>query len=88
MNSPICYKVIYTKSLDNANEVVAESWECKTKDLAINLFNERVNKLMKEILDNEYYQAKISIHKHKALIRLESTHHCLAIVDDMNKSIL
>ena len=82
------YKVVYTKTLDRADEVVAESWEYENKDLAINLFNERVNMLMKEILDNEYYQAKISIHKHKALIRIESTHYCIAVVDDLNKPIV
>ena len=81
------FKVIFTKTLENADEVVAESWEYDNKDLAINLFNERVNKLMKEILDNEYYQAKISIHKHKALFHIESTHYCIAVVDDLNKGI-
>ena len=48
------FKVIYTKTLENADEVVAESWEYENKDLAINLFNERVNKLIEMILGNEY----------------------------------
>ena len=81
------FKVICTKTLENADEVVAESWEYETKDLAINLFNERVNRLMQEILNNEYFNAKISIHRHKALIRIESTHYCIAIVDSLNKGV-
>lgn len=79
------YKVIYTKSLDHADDVVAESWEYENYDLAVNLFNERVNRIVKEILDNEFLKAKISIHKHKAIVKVEDTHHCIAIVDDMNK---
>lgn len=81
------FKVIYTKTLENADEVVAESWEYENKDLAINLFNERVNKLIEMILGNEYLNTKISIHKHKALFRIESTHYCIAVVDDLNKGI-
>lgn len=81
------FKVIYTKTLENADEVVAESWEYENKDLAINLFNERVNKLIEMILGNEYLNTKISIHKHKALFHIESTHYCIAVVDDLNKGI-
>lgn len=81
------YKVIYTKSLDYADDVVAESWEYENYDLALNLFSERVNRIVKEILDNEFLKAKISIHKHKAIAKIEDTHHCIAIVDDMNKGV-
>lgn len=81
------FKVIYTKTLDNADDVVAESWEYDNLDLAITLFNERVKKLLDEILGNEFIKAKISIHKHKAIIKIESTHYCLAVVDDLNKGV-
>lgn len=81
------FKVIYTKTLDNADDVVAESWEYDNVDLAIDLFNERVKKLLDEILGNEFIKSKISIHKHKAIIKMESTHHCLAVVDDLNKGV-
>lgn len=81
------FKVIYTKTLDNADDVVAESWEYDNLDLAITLFNERVKKLLDEILGNEFIKSKISIHKHKAIIKMESTHYCLAVVDDLNKGV-
>lgn len=78
------HKVIYTKTLDNADDAVAESWEYTDKNDAIALFKERVNKLLQEILSNEFYNAKINIHGHTALIRIESTHYCISVVDDMN----
>ncbi|MBP5784755.1 MAG: hypothetical protein J6W16_04135 [Methanobrevibacter sp.] len=88
MNSPICYKVIYTKSLDNASDVIAESWEYTDKNDAIKLFNDKVNQFVKEILKNQFLKFNCSIVGYKAMIKIESTHHCIAIVDDMNKSIL
>ena len=81
------YKVVYTKTLDNADDIVAESWEYEDKDLAIALFNERMNKLLAEILDNGFFNAKISIHGHRALVQIESTHYCIAVVDDLNKGV-
>ena len=81
------FKVVYTKSLDNADDVIAESWEYENKDLAVLLFKERLHKLFSEILDNEFYNAKISIHGYRALVKLESTHYCLAVVDDLNKGV-
>lgn len=81
------FKVVYTKSLDNADDVVAESYEYENLDLAIQLFNERVNKLVDEVLENEFLKTKISIHRHKALIRIEDSHYCIAIIDDMNKGV-
>ena len=81
------YKVVYTKTLDNADDLEAESWEYESKDLALTLFNERVNKLLAEILENEFLRAKISIHGHKALFKIESTHYCIAVVDDLNRGV-
>ena len=81
------YNVVYTKSLEYADDIETRVWEYETLDLAINLFNEQVNKLVAEILENEFLQAKISIHRHKALIRIEGTHYCISIVDDMNRGV-
>ena len=74
------YKVVYTKSLEYADDIETRLWEYENLDSAVNLFNDQVNKLVAEVLENEFLQAKISIHKHKALIRIESTHYCIAIV--------
>ena len=74
------YKVVYTKSLEHADDIETRLWEYENLDSAVNLFNDQVNKLVAEVLENEFLQAKISIHKHKALIRIESTHYCIAIV--------
>lgn len=74
------YKVIYTKSLDNADEVVAQIFEHKELQDAIESFNENVKYVMKLAFDNEYVNCKVSMHKHKALIKIEDTHYCIAIV--------
>ena len=74
------YKVVYTKSLEYADDIETRVWEYENLDSAVNLFNDQVNKHVAEVLENEFLQAKISIHKHKALIRIESTHYCIAVV--------
>ena len=73
------YNVVYTKSLEHADDIETRVWEYENLDSAVNLFNDQVNKLVAEVLENEFLQAKISIHKHKALIRIESTHYCIDI---------
>ena len=81
------YNVVYTKSLEHADDIETRVWEYETLDLAIKLFNDQVNKLVAEVLENEFLHANSSIHRHKALIRIEGTHYCIAIVDDMNKGV-
>ena len=81
------YNVVYTKSLEHADDIETRVWEYENLDLAIELFNEQVNKLVTEVLENEFLHANISIYRHKALIRIEGTHYCIAIVDDMNKGV-
>ena len=81
------YNVVYTKSLEHADDIETKVWEYENLNLAIELFNEQVNKLVAEVLENKFSHANINIHRHKALIRIEGTHYCIAIVDDMNKGV-
>ena len=81
------YNVVYTKSLEHADDIETRVWEYENLDLAIKLFNDQVNELVAEVLENEFLHANISIYRHKALIRIEGTHYCIAIVDDMNKGV-
>lgn len=81
------YKMIYTKSLDNADEIIAESWEYQKKEDAIELFNERVFSLIKKMLNNEFMHVNINMHRYRALIKVEGEHHCFAVVNDMNKVV-
>lgn len=75
------YKVVYTKTLDDADEIVAQVFEHEKLQDAINSFNENVKHIVKLAFDNEYFNCKMSMHKHKALIKIENTHYCLAIVE-------
>ena len=81
------YNVVYTKSLEHADDIETRAWEYENLDLAIKLFNDQVNKLVAEVLVNEFLNTNIGIYRHKALIRIEGTHYCIAIVDDMNKGV-
>lgn len=74
------YKVIYTKTRDNADDVIAESTNFEDEKPAIELFNNYVNSLVNEMLYNELLVCKMSIHNHKASIKIEGTHYCIAIV--------
>ena len=76
------FNVIYTESLDNADDIISKSFDYEDEKDAIALFNEKVQKLMNEILGNEYLKSKISIHRHKALIKMENRHYVIAIVKD------
>ena len=73
------FNVIYTESLDNADDIISKSFDYED---AIALFNENVQRLMSEILGNEYLKSKISIHRHKALIKMENRHYVITIVKD------
>ena len=42
------YKMIYTRTLDHADDIVAESWEYEKKEDAVALFYERLAKVWKE----------------------------------------
>ena len=76
------YTVIYTKSLENASDLVAQLWEYENHNDALALFKEKVNELVKSALDNEFIDFRVSMQHNKAIIRFESTHHCIAVVKD------
>ncbi len=76
------YTYIYTKSLDNASDMVTKALDFEKKSDAIDLFNDRVKHLVDEALNNELLNFKISMHNYKAIVKIESTHHCVAVVKD------
>lgn len=76
------YTVVYTKSLDHANDMVAKSYEYANKNDAINLFNERVSALLDKVLNNEFLNCNFSISNHKAMIKIVDEHYCIAVVSD------
>ena len=76
------YTVIYTKSLDHANDMIAKSYEYANKNDAVNLFNERVLALLDKVLMNDALDCNMSLSKHKALIKIVDVHYCIAIVSD------
>lgn len=71
--------VIYTKSLDNADDIDVRVSQHEDRRSAISEFQKIVNDLVQETLDNEFFKTKISIHNYKALIRIEDVHYVIAI---------
>ena len=76
------FNVIYTMSLDRADEVVAKTWSFENKENAVVQFNEKLLDVINEAIGNEYLQCKVSMHKHKAVIHLMDTHYVIAVVED------
>ena len=64
------HKVIYTKSLDNASDLIAKSWSYDNITDA------------QSALDNEFLNFKMSMTRYKAVIHIESVHHCIAIEEE------
>lgn len=81
------YKVIHTESLENADEMTAESWEYNDKADAFGEFSSLVNQVLSEVLENSILNCKASIHYNKAVIKIEGVHHCIAVVDDKNSIV-
>jgi len=81
------YKVIHTKSLENADEMTAESWEYDDKAYAIGRFSSLINQVLCEVLENSILNCKASIHCNKAVIKIEGVHHCIAVVDEKNSTV-
>ena len=79
MEQPM-YTVVYTRSLDTADELVVKSWEFEHEADAVSLFNEKLERLMRKILNNKYLNCKISIHKNRALFKIEGTHYVVAVI--------
>lgn len=76
------HKVIYTKSLDNASNLIAKSWSYDNIIDAQALFKEKVNEIVQSALDNEFINFKMSMIRYKAVIHFESVHYCIAIEEE------
>ena len=76
------HKVIYTKSLDNASDLIAKSGSYDNITDAQALFKAKVNEIVQSALDNEFFNFKMSMTRYKAVIHIESVHHCIAIEEE------
>lgn len=81
------FNVIYTASCDSADEMIAQTWQFKEKNDAINCFNKTLQNHIDEIKNNSLLNARLSIHHYRTFVQIEGTHYCIAIVDDMNNAI-
>ena len=76
------YQVVCTRTLDNVDDAQVHVFDYADKKDAIECFNEELSKTLKKAIDNEFLQVKMSMHNYRALIRFESTHCLIAIVED------
>lgn len=72
--------LIYTKTLSDADDIVAVSMSYDSKDEALAAFNDMLKCLIAKGQENELLNIKVSMHKNKVLVKIEGEHHCLAIV--------
>ena len=79
--------MIYTQSLDKADEISAESVRYENYDLAVGCFNTKVKELLDVVFENQLLDASISIYKNKALVKalvkIKDTYHCIALVEEV-----
>ena len=75
------FKVITTKTLDHADQIEANSIEFDNRDDAIAAFDTKLKQLVNDAFNNnEFLHIEISVHNYKALVKIEGTHYCIAIV--------
>lgn len=73
------FHIIYTKSLDNVDELEANTIVCETIDTANELFDRLIKQLIDDAIANELIKLDLSMHGKKALIRVGSTHYVIVI---------
>lgn len=76
------HKLVSTKVRDNADDIEAESLDFDSHEDAVSMFKIKVQDVMDKILENEFLDSKISIHKNKAAIKIEGTRYCIAVVEE------
>ena len=72
-------RVICTTSRDAADDVEDSVEEFEDFNAARAAFDQRIKRLMYEALDNEFLNCTLSMHNHKALMRMEGTHYCVVL---------
>lgn len=82
------WRYVYTKSLDKADDVRAECRPGLTKEEAKECFDNKVMELMAAVLDNEYLNCTINIHKMKAIITIEGTRHVVAAIENTKENAI
>lgn len=76
------YKVIMTSALDNADDIEANAILCESLQTAVERFNDSIKNILSDALCNEHLDTKMSLHKHKVVIKLESRTYCIAIIGE------
>lgn len=76
------YKVIMTSALDDADDMEANVVLRESLQAAVEQFNDSIKNILSNALRNEHLVTKVSLHKHKAVIKLESRTYCIAIIGE------
>lgn len=76
------YKVIYTATLDHAVDIVAKSWEYTDASVAVERYKEQVRSIVDKAIDNEFLKINMSTCTNHALIKIEGTVHCVALIKE------
>lgn len=82
------WKFIYTRSLDKADEIQAACRCDLTKEEAKRCFDEKVREILALILDNEYMNCTVNIHRMRAVIKVEGTRIVVAAIENTKENTI
>jgi len=80
------WRFVYTRCLDKADEIQTECQCGLTKEEAKRCFDEKVREILALILDNEYLNCTVNIHRMRAVIKVEGTHIVVAAIENTKEN--
>lgn len=80
------WRFVYTKCLDKADEIETACRPGLTKEEAKECFDNKVMELMAMVLDNEYLNCTVNIHKMKAIFTIEGTRYVVAAMENTKEN--
>jgi hypothetical protein len=80
------WRYVYTKSLDKADDVRTECRPGLTKEEAKQCFDDKVMELMALVLDNEFLECTVNLHRMRAVITIEGERHVVAAMENTKEN--
>lgn len=76
------YRFVYTRCLEKADDVQTACYTGLTREEAKRCFDDKMREVLAQVLDNEYLNCTMNIHKMKAVIKEEGVRHVVAVIEE------